>query len=215
MLTANLSKVFVPLREALLWVPTKLSVLAGFAPEGFYLLSVIWLSIFMPLLIFTPALVLYGLSDRAAKVQGAPVSQPDPPLQPPSEPESLWSTLGYLVYPTLPVLIGGHLMLAVVKLNAKLAYLPSVLADPLGSRSYLAFHVYKLTPAPGVIIGLDILKWILAALLLFCLFWSLRISWVSRLERRSPGLFFVSASIASISLWLLYGATLVRWLFIR
>ncbi len=58
-----------------------------------------------------------------------------------------------------PVL-GGHAALALVKINAKAAYLPYLLYDPLGTETYLAVHVSGLLPKPDMVVPLAALRWL-------------------------------------------------------
>jgi hypothetical protein len=52
----------------------------------------------------------------------------------------------------IPVVLSGHLVLALVKLSAKIGYLPLAIADPPGMRTYLAIEELGLVPRPGFIV---------------------------------------------------------------
>jgi hypothetical protein len=67
---------------------------------------------------------------------------------------------------TVPFLLSSHLVLALVKLNTKLAYLPAAAADPVGVRSYMAIWELGLISQPGVWLPLGIVKAVSLALLL-------------------------------------------------
>lgn len=67
---------------------------------------------------------------------------------------------------TVPFLLSSHLVLALVKLNTKLAYLPTAAADPVGVRSYMAIWELGLLSRPGVWFPISIVKTVSLALLL-------------------------------------------------
>jgi polyferredoxin len=69
--------------------------------------------------------------------------------------------------PTMvPLLLSSHLVLALVKLNTKLAYLPTAVADPVGVRSYMAIWELGLIRPPGIWLSISIVKVVSMALLL-------------------------------------------------
>jgi ferredoxin len=66
----------------------------------------------------------------------------------------------------VPFLLSSHLVLALVKLNTKLAYLPTAAADPVGVRSYMAIWELGLLSRPGVWFSINTVKTVSMALLL-------------------------------------------------
>lgn len=58
----------------------------------------------------------------------------------------------------VPVLLGGHLALAAVKLNAKVAYIGLAAADPTGIRTYMAIEELGILPRPGLLLPLAALR---------------------------------------------------------
>jgi len=66
----------------------------------------------------------------------------------------------------VPFLLSSHLVLALVKLNTKLAYLPTAAADPVGVRSYMAIWELGLLSRPGVWFSINTVKTVSLALLL-------------------------------------------------
>lgn len=216
MLTANFSKVYVDLRELILWLPDQTAQLLGWSGGGYSLLAALWVTLGLPLLIMLPGLLLQQLLRLKREVVSDPTLAPAPPASI-DRGESLGARLGRLALPCVPMILAAHLALAVVKLNAKLGYLPFAFRDPTGVKSYLAMNVMQTVAAPGVLIPLDILKWLVLALLLLGYGVSLRAA--SRLAagvaaaERTPLLF---ASWLTVTVpALLYGATVIRWLFIR
>jgi len=118
------------------------------------------------------------------------------------------------------MIAAAHLGLALVKLNAKLGYLPLVLKDPSGVKSFLAVSVMQTMPAPVVLIGLDLLKWLVVAVLLIGFALSVRAAQTvccsvagSQTDRNRPLL--LASLINLIVLSAFYGATVYEWLFVR
>lgn len=66
----------------------------------------------------------------------------------------------------IPFVVFAHLVLALVKLNTKLAYLPVALADPEGIRSYLAIWELDLITQPGILLPISTVRTLSMALLL-------------------------------------------------
>jgi len=58
----------------------------------------------------------------------------------------------------IPLLLAAHLVLAVVKVNAKAGYLALGLADPTGVQSYLAVEELGLYPRPGLLLSMGAIK---------------------------------------------------------
>ena len=114
------------------------------------------------------------------------------------------------------MILAAHVVLAVVKLNAKGAYLPFVLQDPAGVQSYLAMNVMNTVNQPGVLIPLDILKWLVLALLLFG--YGLAVIAARRValtKGRIDRSYLAGAVTVVTILAAIYGSTVIRWLFIR
>jgi hypothetical protein len=130
------------------------------------------------------------------------------------------SLLGRLALPLLPLVLAAHLALAVVKLNAKFAYLPLALQDPTGVKSFLAINVMQTLSPPGVIVSLDILKWLIVVLLVAGLSLSGFAAWtVAKIENKGQQTidrpFFVAALVTLVVLSGFYGSTVIEWLFVR
>jgi len=214
MLTANFSKVYVDLREAIFWLPQQAALLLGWGEGGFYLLATLWVTLAFPLLLVLPGYLVLRLGDLRSET----LSEAPSPLLSSQEAArpGLWSQLGQLLLPMIPLVLAAHVVLAVVKLNAKGGYLPFVLQDPTGVRSYLAMNVMQTVRAPGVLIPLDVLKWLALALLVAG--YLLALTGIRRVGRRTSGdaRGFNAAGIVGVTLVAaLYVATVIRWLFIR
>jgi hypothetical protein len=216
MLTANFSKVYVELREAIFWVPQKISLQLGWEAGGFYLLAALWVALVLPLLLMLPGYLALRLSELTADVADPAAFDVRRPAA--GSPAGFWTIMGRLALPFIPLVLAAHVVLAVVKLNAKGGYLPYVLADPTGVRSYLAMNVMHTVQAPGVLIPLDVLKWIVLTLVAGGYLLSLAAA-----RRAGRGLYggrsakgYLAASAIGVSLVAsLYGAIVIRWLFIR
>lgn len=215
MITANFSKVYVDLREALFWAPQSVALLLGWEGTGYYVLAALWVSLVVPFLLLLPGFLALRLGDLRVCLSGAPEAPSSVDI--PSRP-GFWETAGALALPFIPLVLAAHLALAVVKLNAKGGYLPFVLGDPAGVKSYLALNVVNTMSPPGVLISLDILKWIVLALVLGG--WTLSLAAARRASsglspRFSPRFYVVASALGVTSTAALYLATVVRWLFIR
>ncbi len=210
MVTANFSKVNVPLRELLFAAPKKAAILLGWQADGYFLLSALWITLLLPLLLALPGMILYRL--RFMKV--STVVEPEEPEQV-SVKRSLFAGLSDLLLPTIPLLLASHLILALVKLNAKLGYLPLVLSDLSGVKSYLAVHLMKTLPQPGVLVSIDLLKWLVIVLLVIG--YLLAIWAVKKVASGRDGKkFYFWGTLINISLLAgLYLDTVIRWLFLR
>ena len=162
LLTANFSKVYVDLRELIFWLPQQSAQLLGWQEPGFYLLAVIWIAILLPLVIFLPGYVILRLGEMR---QTTLHSEPGPPIGDLPSSTGFWSRMGRLVLSSIPMILAAHVVLALVKLNAKAGYLPYAIGDPSGVTPYLAFNIMQTVTPPGVLLPLDTLKWVIAALL--------------------------------------------------
>ncbi len=210
MVTANFSKVNVPLREWIFALPKKVALVLGWQADGYFLLAALWITLLLPLLLVLPGMLIYRLRHLLVRS----VDEPQPPGEM-VERRSLFSGLSELLVPAIPLLLGAHLILAVVKLNAKLAYLPLALTDLSGVKSYLAVHLLGTLAQPGILLSLDLLKWLVLALLVVSFLVALLCA--RRIARsRSGGRFYFAGMLVNLSLLAgLYLDTVIRWLFLR
>jgi len=109
--------------------------------------------------------------------------------------------------------LGAHAALALVKLNAKAAYLPYLFYDPTGASTYLAIHASRLLPVPDLLLPLALLRWLALGCLALGVLGGVREFGRSR---GTPGggvaLALYAGSFAAVAG--LLGATLVHWLFL-
>lgn len=214
LVTANFSKVNVELREALFWAPQQTALALGWEATGYYVLAAVWISLPLPLLLLLPSWLLLKL----AGLQTGGATGPEFPLAAPAPRPGFWATMGTLALPFIPLVMAAHLILAVVKLNAKAAYLPFVLRDPSGVKSYLAMNVMNTVAAPGVLIPLDLLKWLVLLLLVGGWMFSLagaRRAAAGLAQHLSVRAYLMASAVGLTIIAGLYGATVIRWLFIR
>jgi hypothetical protein len=220
LLTANFSKVYVDLREAVFWLPENLALALGWDAAGFYPLAVIWVGLIFPFLLLVPGLIIYLIGQiKVSTLEGEPERLPAD-LSNATFFAGIMPLLGRLALPLLPLVLSAHLALALVKLNAKFGYLPLALQDPSGVKSFLAINVMQTLAPPGVLISLDILKWVIAGLLVLGFVLSViaaRI--VAKVEVEGQGRvdrpFMAAAIVSLIVLAGFYGSTVVEWLFVR
>lgn len=219
LLTANFAKVHVALREMIFWLPENLALSLGWNAAGFYPLAVLWVSLLFPLLLLTPGMIVYLLGNIQVSTHA---SKPD--RRPEREGSSfscrkIMHLLGRMAPAVLPLVISAHLCLALVKLNAKLGYLPLTLQDPTGVKSFLAINIMQTLSPPGVLISLDILKWLVIAILIAGVLFSLwAAGFVAKKDGNSEKLdrpLFFSILVSLVLLTGLYGSTVIEWLFVR
>lgn len=217
MVTANFSKVYVDLREVIFWAPQQAAVLLGWASGGYYLLTALWVALIFPLLLLLPGYLVLRLGEL--QFETLPAASSAPPAHSAAAPlrSGFWNTLGELALPLIPMVLAAHVVLAVVKLNAKGGYLPFVIADPSGVKSYLAINVMNTVAAPGVLIPLDILKWLALALLfggyLLALAGARRAA--ASLGGRKVKTYLLASMVPVTLVAAIYASTLFTWLFIR
>lgn len=213
LLTANFAKVHVGLRELIFWLPERTAQLLGWSAGGFYPLAVAWVALLFPLLLLLPGLIVWLLAQvKVADVRAAEGVISASPTQ-----LRLWPVLGRQAMALLPLALTVHIVLALVKFNAKLGYLPLVLQDPSGVKSYLALSVMRTLPAPGVLLGLDLLKWLVAAVLaagVAVSLWSCNKVAIAPDGRRDGGV-LAGAVVSVLVLSAIYGAVVFEWLFVR
>ncbi|MDT8423858.1 MAG: 4Fe-4S binding protein [Desulfuromonadales bacterium] len=214
MLTANFSKVNVDLRELIFWLPEQVAQLLGWQAGGYNLLAVLWITLGLPLLLTVPGWLVM----RLAETNFSPVPRPDPPTgQQLDVTAGWWQSFRRLALPYIPLLLAAHAILALVKLNAKGGYLPLVLGDPSGVKSYLAINIMTTVTPPGVVVSLDLLKWVVLLLLIAGYAVSLIAAQRVALDRTGAirwGYFFGAATGVTL-VAALYLATIIVWLFIR
>ncbi len=66
----------------------------------------------------------------------------------------------------IPMMLAAHLVLALVKLNAKVPYLPLALGDPVGMRTYMAVEELGILHAPDLLLPLAVIRGLALAILL-------------------------------------------------
>lgn len=212
LMTANFAKVHVTLREMIFWLPDRLSQLLGWQAGGFSVLAVIWIALLFPLLLLLPGIIAWLIG----QVSVTPGSLPETPASAPAL--KLRPVFGRMALAMIPLVLAAHLVLVVVKFNAKLGYLPLVLQDPTGVQSYLAMSVMRTVRSPGVLVSLDILKWLVAALLaggLGATLWAVRKVAVDRESGRLDKPLLAGSVVTTVVLGSLYFAVVIEWLFVR
>jgi len=210
LLTTNFAKVHVALREAIFWLPESLARVLDLGAGGFYPLAVLWVALLFPLLLLLPGLLVW----LAAQVRVTSAGTED---LGPRQKLHLWPVLGRQALALLPLVLTAHVVLALVKFNAKLGYLPLVLQDPSGIKSYLAVSVLRTLPAPGVVLPLDLLKWLIVAVLAIGTAGSL---WACRkvaamADGRRDGGMLAGTVVSTLTFAALFGAVVFEWLFVR
>ncbi len=189
------------------WPAAETALTPGVGPPAW--LRGLWMGVAVPaVLLLTPVLgeaVWRRLEGRPAPrpTAGAPGRD--------GGPRPVWPGALRILPAFVGPVLGGHAALALVKLNAKAAYLPYLLYDPLGRDTYLAVHVSGLLPKPDMLVPLAALRWLaLGAFGLGCVGGARK--WWERF--RDPGTRRLSLLYAPA--WLVLGAgvaaALVHWL---
>ena len=122
--------------------------------------------------------------------------------------------------PLLPLVLSAHLALAIVKLNAKLGYLPLALQDTSGVKSFLAINIMQTLSPPGALVSLDIVKWVIVVTLVAGLALSVVASWVVAKtdeggKQKIDRPFIAATLVTLVVLSGFYGSTVMEWLFVR
>lgn len=147
------------------WPEVEAALTPGVGPPAWF--RGLWVGVAVPaVLLLAPLLgeaVLRRLEGRPAPRPGAPAPGRGEGSRP------VWPGALRILPAFVGPVLGGHAALALVKLNAKAAYLPYLLYDPLGTETYLAVHVSGLLPRPDMVVPLAALRWLaLGAFALGC-----------------------------------------------
>jgi hypothetical protein len=178
------------------------------------------MGLIFPLLLLLPGVLVYLVGQiRVSTLDGEP-ARASGDVSVTSVLPALTAFIGRLALSLLPLVLSAHLALAIVKLNAKFGYLPLALQDPSGVKSFLAINVMQTLTPPGVLISLDILKWVVVVILLTGFLFSVlasraaaRAAFKGQSGTDRP---FIFASIVSLVILSgFYGSTVVEWLFVR
>ena len=110
----------------------------------------------------------------------------------------------------IPLIFSGHLVLALVKLNAKLGYLPLGMADPVGIQSYLAIEELELLSRPGLILSIPVLRWITGMVMVGGI--ALSLVAAARISRREE-IPFLPYAVQIGLVGLCFAGGLYKWLF--
>jgi len=220
LLTANFSKVYVSLREAIFWVPEHLALSLGWDAAGFYPLAVTWVCLLFPLLLILPGLLVYQAGQVKVKTFDSEPARQEVDASGPVAFLGLMPLVGRLALPLLPLVLSAHLVLALVKLNAKMGYLPLALQDSSGVKSFLAINTMQTLSPPGVLVPLDIVKWVVVAVLVVGSILSGASAWLvargAGVEKRGfDRPFFAASLLTLLVLCCFYGSTVIEWLFVR
>lgn len=122
----------------------------------------------------------------------------------------LWAA-GRIAAPFVGLALGGHMAIALVKLNAKAAYAPYLFYDPTGATTYLAVYVTKALALPPMVLAMPVVRgmaWFVMALGIGFGAWDAARLWRAPLGKGAR----VASAILFVALAALYSALLVHWL---
>jgi len=109
-----------------------------------------------------------------------------------------------------PILLGGHIVLALVKLNAKLPYFFLGLNDPAGIRTFMAVEELGLINRPEMIFPISVAKWVSVLVLSWAIFLSLT---AARKLSGNEKLPFLPFAMQIILIGAIFAGGLQKWLF--
>ncbi len=190
------------------WPDVRLALTPGTFPAPWF--SAVWIALGIPVLLF----VVPGAAVSVARfLRGADVPPPGAGLEssgprPSRAATALLDVLAAFVGPIL----GAHAALALVKLNAKLAYLPYLAYDPTGAETFVAIHLAKTLALPDLLVPLGALRWLAVGVYgLGCLGGGREfVRWA---RRGANGVSVVAYGASWLALSALLGSALVHWLF--
>lgn len=110
----------------------------------------------------------------------------------------------------VPVLLGGHFILALVKLNAKLPYFFLGLSDPVGIRTYMAIEELGLVGRPEMIFPIGIIRGV-SVFVLTCAFLLSMVA--AKKVSESEGVPFLPFAVQIILVGSIFAGGLRYWLF--
>jgi ferredoxin len=174
--------------------------------------AALWIGLALPSALLLGPAVLQTLSSW---LRGRDAPEPKPgaapgPVGARAPTGGFWNAaLVYLPAFVGPVL-GAHAAVALVKINAKAAYLPYLGYDPNGAGTYLAIHVAKSLALPDLLVPLSVLRWAALLCLGLGVLGGLREA-IRRWPRGRLATVLYALSLATVGG--LYGAALVHWLF--
>lgn len=175
--------------------------------------AALWLGLALPVaLLLAPALLAAAAAGLGGREAPAPSAGAVPAAPPAPGRAAFWPAVLTHLPAFVGPLLGGHAALALVKLNAKAAYLPYLAYDPRGGSTYLAIHVAKTLALPDLLVPLAALRWAALACLALGATGGVREAlrrWPRPWSRLPTALYALSLA----ALVGLYGAALVHWLF--
>ncbi len=228
LLSIDFFKVYPNLRDSLLGPAERALATVGTlsAPVTEFLTSAIYGSVLLPMTFVLVVSFVAFITARAGVNDLAPFDIEKESMSIKRYGSSAFKKISFgraftaTAFGLIPIMLSAHVVLAIVKLNAKLGYFPFIFRDPTGVMSYLSINVFNINSQPGVLIPLDILQWILLAVLgaglVASVFAARKITDSKTRSGDALGVGGFSAITAgSLIMAALYASTVYNWLFIR
>jgi hypothetical protein len=118
----------------------------------------LWLGLTLPALIIFGGAIFWFLEGALSGTKDVPPLKGDAPNTIKKRVNLIFfGAAKVLATPFVGLVLGGHMALALVKLNAKIAYFPYLFLDPFGKDSYLAMHVAKSLHVPDMLLPLGVI----------------------------------------------------------
>lgn len=171
----------------------------------------LWFGLGLPLLLVIAPALFEWLSAKGASASVAEPTGLTPGARSKVEKPGFAKLAGIFAAPFAGPLLGAHLAVALVKLNAKAAYTALLFYDPFGGSTYMAVHVTGMLALPGMLMPMAVLRVLAPALLGLGVvygFLDARRLWRAPLSTTARGL----AVMGLVALSALYGSLLIHWL---
>lgn len=171
----------------------------------------LWYGLAIPLFAIFCGALIHRLSEKAAPANAPEPIGETPGRAPKSGARGLAWAAARIAAPFAGPVLGGHMGVALVKLNAKAAYAPYLFYDPTGVTTYMAIYVTKALALPPMVLAMPWvrgLSWTLMAAGIGFGFWDAARLWRAPLSGFARGF----AWLALTGLSALYASLLVHWL---
>lgn len=171
----------------------------------------LWFGLAIPLFAIFTGAFLHRLGEKAAPSDAPEPVGEVPGRAPKAEAKGFLWAAARIAAPFAGPVLGGHMGVALVKLNAKAAYAPYLFYDPTGVTTYMAIYVTKALALPPMVLAMPWvrgLSWALMAVGISLGVWDAARLWRSPLGAAARWF----AWLALTGLSALYASLLVHWL---
>lgn len=171
----------------------------------------LWFGLAIPAAAIFSGAALHRLGEKTASAQVPEPVGETPGRAPKVESKGFFWAAARIAAPFAGPVLGGHMGVALVKLNAKVAYAPYLFYDPTGVTTYMAIYVTKALDLPPMALAMGWVRglaWTLMAVGIGFGAWDAARLWKAPLGALAR----VVAWLALVALSALYASLLVHWL---